>query len=198
MADRKTTSKAKKVDSAPDQNGSAPVNAHSFDQLPGSAQRLWHSYIKAYKVVTDAVDRELNDRDVLSLAEYQVVAAVESSGGRLRFIDIAKVTMLSQSRVSRQVDTLQNKGLLRREATDSDRRATFASITPKGKEELARAAEVVVEALYHNFYNRLPEKKHAVFQEALDSFLEADFRSQSARIINDARALNGLPPLPEG
>lgn len=198
MAIRKTTRKAKSVENAPDQKGGAPINAHSFDDLPGSAQRLWHAYIKAYKVVTDAVDRELKDRGVLSLAEYQVVSAVDSSGGRLRFIDIAKVTLLSQSRVSRQVDTLQHKGLLRREATDSDRRATFAMITPKGKTELARAAEVVVEALYHNFYNRLPEKKHGALQESLDYFLEADFRSQSARIINEARAANGLPPIVEG
>ena len=129
MAVKKTTRKAESGGNAPDPLGGAPADAHSFSELPTNTQRLWHTYIKAYKVVTEAVDRELKDGGLLSLAEYEVVAAVDSAGGRLRFIDLAKVTLLSQSRVSRQVDALQNKGLLRKDTTDRDRRATFAIIT---------------------------------------------------------------------
>ncbi len=170
-------------------------HASSFFEMPRQAQRLWYAYIKAYKVVTEAVDRELKDEGLLSLADYEVVAAVETAGGRLRFIDLAKLTLLSQSRVSRQVDALQNKGLLRREATDTDRRATFAVITDLGRAELGRTAKVVVDALYHQFYDRLPQEKHGVLQDLLDRFLEPDHRVQSGRILNQARQMNGLPPL---
>ena len=170
-------------------------HASSFQELPRQAQRLWYAYIKAYKVVTEAVDRELKEQALLSLADYEVVAAVESAGGRLRFIDLAKLTLLSQSRVSRQIDALQNKGLLRREATDTDRRATFALITDNGRVELGRTAKVVVEALYHQFYDRLPQEKHEVLQDILDRFLEPDYRVQSGHIINEARKANGLPPI---
>lgn len=188
---RKTSKDVVPQEARPDET----TDAHSFDELPDESQRLWYAYIKAYKTITEAMDRELGGRDLLSLAEYEVVAMVDNAGGRIRFIDLAKLTLLSQSRISRQVDALQRKGLLRREITDSDRRATYALITPQGREMLERTAEAVVQALNTNFYDRIPRSKHKVFQELLDGFLEPHYRLHSGRILNEARAANGSPPL---
>ncbi len=196
MAVKSTSSLKQKKEVVPQGGRSENKDdAHSFYELPDDSQRLWYAYIKAYKTITEAMDRELGGRNLLSLAEYEVVAMVDNAGGRIRFIDLAKLTLLSQSRISRQVDTLQHKGLLRREITDSDRRATFALITPQGREMLDKTGEAVVQALNTNFYGRIPEAKHKVLQELLEGFLEPHYRFQSGRILNEARVANGAPPL---
>jgi DNA-binding MarR family transcriptional regulator len=188
-----SAAKRRKKEEAPESEVAAQPRA--FLELPEAMQNLWYGYIKAYKVVTEAVDRDLKQQSLMSLADYEVVASVESAGGRLRFIDLAKLTLLSQSRISRQVDALQTRGLLRRETTDTDRRATYALLMPKGKEELEKAAQVVVAALRAHFYDRIPTVKQKLLQELLDDLLEPGYRAQSGRIINDARVVNGLPPI---
>lgn len=163
-------------------------------RLPSLERVLWYAFIKAYKVVVDNVDRELRDKEMLSLAEYEIVAMVHNAGGRLRFIDLAKVTLLSQSRISRQVDALQAKGLLRREITDTDRRATYAIITPLGKEVLRRSDEGVVEALQHHFFGRVPDPAHPQFLQMLEHLLDPGYSDVNHRILDEARIANGLPP----
>ena len=75
----------------------------------------WVLFLKAYKSVVDRVDRELRRGSPISLAEFEILHMVTVAHGRIRFIDLAKVTLLSQSRISRQIDSLQQKGFLFRE-----------------------------------------------------------------------------------
>lgn len=57
-----------------------------------------------------------------------------SPGQRLRMTDLATQTALSTSGVTRVVDRLENRGLVRRESCASDRRGAFAALTEAGRE----------------------------------------------------------------
>ncbi|MFG2071874.1 MarR family winged helix-turn-helix transcriptional regulator [Nonomuraea maritima] len=59
-----------------------------------------------------------------------------SSGHRLRMSDLAAQTGLSTSGVTRVVDRLERENLATREACSTDRRASYATLTPTGLERL--------------------------------------------------------------
>lgn len=80
-----------------------------------------------------------------------LVRLARSEDGRLRMSDLAAQSGLTPSGLSRAVDRLVEEGLAGRESCPSDRRGTFARLTPLGRERmeeaLARHARAVDELL---------------------------------------------------
>lgn len=73
----------------------------------------------------------------LSAVEFEVLMRLaRSPGSRLRMTDLAGQTSLSTSGVTRVVDRMDRDGLVCREACPSDRRSSFAVITPAGRQRL--------------------------------------------------------------
>lgn len=73
----------------------------------------------------------------LSAVEFEVLLRLARSPGcRLRMTDLAGQTSLSTSGVTRVVDRMDRDGLVRREACPSDRRSSYAVITPAGRTRL--------------------------------------------------------------
>jgi MarR family 2-MHQ and catechol resistance regulon transcriptional repressor len=73
----------------------------------------------------------------LSAVEFEVLMRLaRSPGSRLRMTDLAGQTSLSTSGVTRVVDRMDRDGLVRREACPSDRRSSYAVITPAGRQRL--------------------------------------------------------------
>ncbi|WP_203782664.1 MarR family winged helix-turn-helix transcriptional regulator [Paractinoplanes rishiriensis] len=73
----------------------------------------------------------------LSAVEFEVLMRLaRSPGHRLRMTDLAGQTSLSTSGVTRVVDRMDRDGLVRREACPSDRRSSYAVITPAGRQRL--------------------------------------------------------------
>jgi len=74
----------------------------------------------------------------LSGTEFDVLLRLaRSPGERLRMTDLATQTALSTSGVTRVVDRLENRGLVRRESCASDRRGAYAALTGPGRDLLA-------------------------------------------------------------
>ncbi len=77
----------------------------------------------------------------VSPVEFEVLMRLaRSPQNRLRMTDLAGQTSLSTSGVTRVVDRMDRGGLIRREACPTDRRSSFAVITPAG---LARLDEIL-------------------------------------------------------
>jgi DNA-binding MarR family transcriptional regulator len=152
---------------------------------------LWIYFLKAYKVVVDGIDKELRDEAPVSLAEFELLHLLRIADGRMRFIDLANITLLSQSRISRQVDALQSKGYLIREITASDRRATYAILTPEGERVHSRAIGPFTKALRSDFVDLVPKSKRPLLSELLKALLQTpDFREKAAEILRQARIVN--------
>ena len=74
----------------------------------------------------------------LSVTDFDVLLRLaRSPGERLRMTDLATQTALSTSGVTRVVDRLESRGLVRRETCASDRRGAYAALTGPGQELLA-------------------------------------------------------------
>lgn len=74
----------------------------------------------------------------LSMSDFDVlIRLARSAGQRLRMTDLATQTALSTSGITRVVDRLEQRGLVRREICPSDRRGSFTVVTEAGREVTA-------------------------------------------------------------
>ncbi|MFG2061807.1 MarR family winged helix-turn-helix transcriptional regulator [Micromonospora sp. NPDC048871] len=73
----------------------------------------------------------------LSSVEFEVLTRLtRSPDNQLRMTDLAAQTSLSTSGVTRVVDRMERDGLIVRQACPSDRRSSFAVVTPAGLRRL--------------------------------------------------------------
>lgn len=130
--------------------------ADTYLNLPFPVQRLWSHFLKAYKVVLETMDREVISSTPLTLAEFELMMNVEYAGGRVRLVDLSRITLLSQSQVSRRVDGLQAKGYLVKEIEKTDRRVTYAVMTASGYKSFMASQRPLLSSLKKNFLDKIP------------------------------------------
>jgi DNA-binding MarR family transcriptional regulator len=92
--------------------------------------------------------------------------------GRLRMMDITKRMCVSKSGVTQLVDRLEERGLVAREFSRSDRRLTYATLTEAGTEACGRARPVLHEAARTHLSGHLSGKDLRCLQTALSKVLE--------------------------
>ncbi len=127
-------------------------------RLSETELRTWQALLHAYHQVIRKLDRELREQHDLPLAAYDVLLRLARAPGRaLRMTDLADRVMLSPSGVTRLVDRLVSKGLVRRQTDPDDRRVALASLTEKGLRELRGAARTHLRGIHEHFTGRLSE-----------------------------------------
>jgi DNA-binding MarR family transcriptional regulator len=141
----------------------APPSA-SRDEDPSAVRRAlapneraaWFGLLCAHSTLVRQLDAELVARHNLTLSAYEVLARIAASDrGMLRISDLAEAVLLSPSRVSRLVASLEERSLLERRDHPEDSRAVNAAITERGR-ELVRAAERThCDAIRSRFLHRL-------------------------------------------
>ena len=130
-------------------------------------------FAEAYAGLTTRFAAQFEEHRI-SPVEFEVLMRLaRSPGQRLRMTDLAAQTSLSTSGVTRVVDRMDRDKLVCRQACPTDRRSSYAVITPAG---LARLDEVIpghLALIQQWFVGQLEP-------EQLDGLLEA------LRIIRDA------------
>ena len=148
------------VSDAPPAPPAEPTAApQRFRDLPQPAQRAWGGFLKAYRAVTESVNRQMVAAGPLSLADYELMLYIDNAGGELRFVDLARRTLLSESRISRRIDGLEGRGQVVRRRAEDDGRATFAVMTEKGKADFEASHAALLKALEDNFLSFIPAAK---------------------------------------
>ncbi|MHB8691807.1 MAG: MarR family winged helix-turn-helix transcriptional regulator [Solirubrobacteraceae bacterium] len=93
----------------------------------------WVGLLETHKHLVRALDAELEGKHGLSLSALEVLGRLAASEERkLRLSQLAAECGLSLSRVSRIVDTLEHRRLVRREACSGDGRAVEARLLDAG------------------------------------------------------------------
>lgn len=116
----------------------------------------WIGLLETHKRLTRALEAELEARHGLSLSGVELLGRLAAADGhRLRLSRLASEAGLSLSRVSRIVDMLEARGLVRREVCPSDARAVEAHLGDAGL-ALAREAQAThVASVRERFLDRL-------------------------------------------
>ena len=128
---------------------------------PSDAERgAWAGFLRAHSRIVKVLDRELAAGHDLPLSEYDVLVQLGlTEEGRLRMSDLADAIVLSPSGLTRLVDRLARRGLLRRERCEADSRVVYAAITEAGFEKLLEATPTHLDGIGRLFWAHLSDEQ---------------------------------------
>jgi DNA-binding MarR family transcriptional regulator len=131
-------------------------HVREWRKLSEDQREAWTGFLAAHAAVVSEVDADLNERQSLSLNDYNVLLELSATpDGWMRMSELADAVNLSRSGLTRLVDRLQGSGLVRRYSDDDDGRAVYASITTRGLARLTAATKAHVAAVRERFLDRL-------------------------------------------
>lgn len=155
--------------------------------LDEQEREAWLSLAAMMSVIPAALDSQLQRDEDLGMADYMVLAMLSETGSRkMRMSDLAALASTSQSRLSRIVSRLEQKGFVSRTMAPEDRRAVVAHLTDQGMAKVVQAAPGHVEAVRSLVFDRLTDEQ--VGQ------LAGIGRALLADACTQHRSLPGLPP----
>src|SRR3954449_7705028 len=120
--------------------------------------QAWIALVEAHAAAVESVEADLVRDTGLPLSWHEVLVRLSRTDeGSLRMQELAKAVLLSKSGLTRLADRMEAAGLIERTACDSDRRGTWAVITPKGREALANATPAFLAAVDRHFAGHLSD-----------------------------------------
>ena len=143
-------------------------NATAPKWLTPNEMVAWRRYIIASRQLLAALEADLKEHD-LTLPDYEILALLSDAPDRqMRMSELAKIALLSRSRLSHRMKVMEKEGWVRREPCPGDKRGYFAVMTPKGWKAIVAAAPDHVESVRARFIDHLSKAD----QEAIAQIFE--------------------------
>lgn len=122
--------------------------------------------------LTGELAHQLASDSSLSYSDYVVlVALTDQPDGRRRLFELAHDLGWEKSRLSHHITRMANRGLLRKERCESDRRGAFVVVTERGRKEIQAAAPGHVGAVRRLFVDRLTPRQLDYIAAAAETVL---------------------------
>jgi DNA-binding MarR family transcriptional regulator len=135
--------------------------------------RAWILFLESYRRVIVTLDDELQSERGLSLAWYDVLIQLfDAPDHRLRMNELASVVLLSKSGLTRLVDRMEAAGLVERASSPTDRRGSFAVLTPRGEQVFRKAAPVHLDGIQRHFACHLTATEARTLARAFEKVRE--------------------------
>jgi DNA-binding MarR family transcriptional regulator len=139
--------------------------------------KAWRTYIIASRRMLEALDSDLAGFE-LTMADYEVLAQLSDAPGRkLRMSELAKIAMVSKSRLSHRMKVMEAAGWVKREECPEDRRGYFAVMTDKGFKAIEKAAPTHVGSVRNRFLDHLTVKDQEDLAKIFDR-VQSQLRGQ--------------------
>src|SRR6266545_4846578 len=135
--------------------------------LSADEQQAWRATVHLSQLLVRQLDHGLNGHDYEILVELS-----EAPGHRLRMTELADATSQSRSRLSHQISRMENRGLVRRDDCEGDKRGTFAVLTADGVAAIERVAPDHVENVRRHFIDRLSPRQLEEIKHAFAPIVE--------------------------
>lgn len=107
--------------------GFAPISEHTSAAF---------GLLRLSALLSDELDRELQEKAGLSLSETLVLIQLMLAGGRLKMAELADTLVVTRGGVTKIIDKLVESGLVERVHSSADRRVIFAAVTEAGKAKI--------------------------------------------------------------
>jgi DNA-binding MarR family transcriptional regulator len=143
-------------------------NATAPKWLTPSEMVAWRKYIIASRQLLAALDADLKEHD-LTLPDYEILALLSDAPDRqMRMSELAKIALLSRSRLSHRMKVMEKAGWLKREPCPVDKRGYFAVMTPKGWKAIVAAAPDHVESVRARFLDHITKADQQVIAQIFE------------------------------
>ena len=143
-------------------------NATAPKWLTPSEMVAWRRYIIASRQLLAALDADLKEHD-LTLPDYEILALLSDAPDRqMRMSELARIALLSRSRLSHRMKVMEKAGWLKREPCPVDKRGYFAVMTPKGWKAIVAAAPDHVESVRARFLDHITKADQQVIAQIFE------------------------------
>jgi len=144
------------------------------ERLPDpEALAAWRAFLLAHARVTAQLEKELDAERGLPLAWYDVLVQLsEGPPLGLRMHELAAAVLLSRAGLTRLVDRMAAAGLVERRPCPDDRRGTYVTLAPAGRERLRDAAPVHLRGVAEHFTSKLTPAELAAMRTTLARVVE--------------------------
>ena len=148
--------------------------------------RTWLNYMGVYHRLEFEMNRQLQAECGLSLADYTVMNALSAAPGRrLRLSELATTIGWERSRLSHHLQRMVGRGFVERLRSETDGRATDATLTDAGVKVLRVAAPKHVAWVRRLVFSELTEAKVVEFGDILDEVYRTILREGTLPTPND-------------
>lgn len=110
----------------------------------------------------------------LGLPEFEALENTGRHAGKLRITDLARAIGLSEPGASRLVQRLVDQGLVVRCPCETDRRVTYAALTPRGEEVWRKARQAYRDTVRDVYGARLTGEEKACVADLFGRLLGYD------------------------
>jgi len=158
--------------------GSKPTPRRKRGRGPGGLVRwsdthaaAWIGLLETHKRLTRELEAELEAAHGLHISGLELLSRLATAPEQmLRLTTLADAAGLSLSRVSRILDTLEQRGLVERRADTDDTRAKQAWLTPQGLELLRAAQKTHFAGVERLFFDRVPDEDVQTLARVFEPF----------------------------
>jgi DNA-binding MarR family transcriptional regulator len=137
-----------------------PRNAHG---------EAWGALARTHAAIAGRLQEALATADFPPLPWYEVLATVaEAPEQRMKMGDLAEALVITRGGLTKLVDRLVKAGLLERTFCETDRRVSYATLCPAGRELLEEMRPIVVAELKVTFAAKLSAAEADALRETLE------------------------------
>lgn len=142
--------------------------------LTDRQQRVWRLYLSMTRMLSDRIEREMQQSGAMPMAYYLVLAMLsEAPGRRLRMNRLAEILDFSQSRLSHAISRLEELGWVVREQATNDKRGQIANLTEAGFQRLVQVAPDHARTVRNVLFEPLSERQVEVLESICRTILGA-------------------------
>lgn len=130
----------------------------------------WGALTRTHAAIVQRLQEMLSAADFPPLPWYEVLATVsEAPEERMKMGDLAEALVITRGGLTKLVDRLVKAGLLERTFCETDRRVSYATLTPAGRDLLAEMRPAVIAELEVAFSANLSVAQARDLRQTLDS-----------------------------
>jgi len=132
-------------------------------------KEAWIALVQAHAALTGRVQEVLAAADFPPLPWYEVLRTLaDTPEQRLKMGDLAEALVISRGGLTKLVDRLIKAGLLERTFCETDRRVSYATLLPAGRDLYEEMRPVVVAELRASFSEKLSVEEADAMRESLE------------------------------
>jgi DNA-binding MarR family transcriptional regulator len=147
------------------------IGEDGLARWPDGHADAWIGLIETQKALTRALDAELEAKHGLRLSAAEALGRLAAApGASLGLSRLAAECGLSLSRISRVIDSLEERGLVERRTSCTDARATDAHLTEAGLAFTLLTQATHVAFVQEHFFEHLAPEEIATLAEVFNRF----------------------------
>jgi DNA-binding MarR family transcriptional regulator len=155
------------------------------EALDPAQLRTYFALTEAASLLQYTVQQQLRADGDLSYVQFEILAKLLDAQRPLTMTELADGVVYSRSGLTHQAGLLEQAGLIARQASDRDQRATLVALTDEGRTRIAQVLPGHIEVVRELLFDALPEKDvHAlgdIMSRALEHMRSRPPRSAAPR-----------------